>query len=471
MKRSKLLFIKINIGLKKIVDKTDIAISNRFMQLANCGIEVTSENAKQLVKYMNEILNNNIDSIDVKKSTSNIGWNGTDFIPYNNADLFDGADEFKNVYKSICEKGDYKKWLETTQELRNKSTALKIIIATTLASPLLEKLDLQPYMVNVWSGESGSGKTLSSMIAMSIWGNPDAGCLQFSSNNTQNFYSVVAAFMRNITCYFDELQIIKKNKYFDLESLVMDLCNRTERGRLNKNSEIREIKTWYCNFLFTSNDRLVKENAGEQVYNRVIDIETDGKIIENGNKIANIIKNNYGFAGKLYIEHVKKVGFDEIRKRYDETFKQILNETNSTDKQASAIASLLIADTLINEVLFKDDTKLSLEDLKPYINDKNKIKTYMKAYEYIIGTINANIKRFDAFSYAEIWGSKNDYICTINKQILLRELKKGGYEYDTIKKDWYNNDLIEKNSQDRYSIQTTVNSERGNYVQIKMPQN
>ena len=94
----------------------------------------------------------------------------------------------------------------------------------------------------MWSGESGSGKTLSSMIAMSIWGNPDAGCLQFSSNNTQNFYSVVAAFMRNITCYFDELQIIKKNKYFDMESLVMDLCNRTERGRLNKNSEIREIK-------------------------------------------------------------------------------------------------------------------------------------------------------------------------------------------------------------------------------------
>ena len=467
----KIAFYKNKRWHEKIVDKTDITIAGRIMQLANCGVEVTSETAKSLVKYLSEILNLNIEKFEVKSSISNIGWDGDNFLPYNNADLFDGADEFKNVYKSICEKGDYKKWLETTQGLRNKSTALKIIMATTLASPLLEKLDLQPYMVNVWSGESGSGKTLSSMIAMSIWGNPDAGCLQFSSNNTQNFYSVVAAFMRNITCYFDELQIIKKNKYFDMESLVMDLCNRTERGRLNKNSEIREIKTWHCNFLFTSNDRLVKENAGEQVYNRVIDIETDGKIIENGNKIANIIKNNYGFAGKLYIEHVKNVGFDEIRNRYDEIFVKILAETNSTDKQASAIASLLVADTLINEVLFKDDTELSLEDLKPYINDKNKIKTYMKAYEYLIGTINANVKRFDSFSYSEIWGSKDEFVCTINKQILLRELKKGGYEYDTIKKDWYNNDLIEKNSQNRYSIQTTVNSERGNYVQIKMPQN
>ena len=55
----------------------------------------------------------------------------------------------KTFINQFVKKGDYKKWLETTQGLRNKSTALKIIMATTLASPLLEKLDLQPYMVNV----------------------------------------------------------------------------------------------------------------------------------------------------------------------------------------------------------------------------------------------------------------------------------------------------------------------------------
>ena len=450
----KIAFYKNKRWYEKIVDKTDVSISSRIVQLANAGIEVTSENAKQLVTYLSEILNNNIDKIDVKNSTSSIGWNGDSFLPYDNADLFDGAEEFKSVYKSICEKGKKDLWFKTTQDLRDKSTVLKIIMATTLASPLLEKLDLQPYMVNVWSGLSGSGKTLSSMIAMSIWGNPDAGCLQFSSNNTQNFYSVVAAFMRNITCYFDELQIIKKNRYFDMESLVMDLCNRTERGRLNKNSEIREIKTWYCNFLFTSNDRLVKENAGEQVYNRVIDIETDGKIIEKGNEIANIIKNNYGFAGKIYINHIKEVGFDEIRNRYNVIFDRIIKETNSTDKQASAITSILIADTLANECLFKDGTVLTLEDLKPYINDKNEIKTYMKAYDYIIGMINANVKRFSDYNNSEVWGKKDDFHCTFNKQILFRELKKGGYEFDTIKKDWYLNDMIVKNTQNRYYVQT-----------------
>ena len=85
-------------------------------------------------------------------------------------------------------------------------------MATTLASPLLEKINVLPFIVNVWSSASGSGKTLSSMVAMSIWGNPNIGALRLSSNNTQNYYMTIASFMRNFTCYFDELQIVKNNK-------------------------------------------------------------------------------------------------------------------------------------------------------------------------------------------------------------------------------------------------------------------
>lgn len=90
------------------------------------------------------------------------------------------------------------------------------------------------------------------MIAMSIWGDPNAGALRLSSNNTQNYYLTISSFMRNITCYFDELQIVKRNKYLDLESLVMDLCNGTDKGRLTKESQTKAVKTWFNNFLFTS---------------------------------------------------------------------------------------------------------------------------------------------------------------------------------------------------------------------------
>ena len=461
----KIIFYKENEWKEKIVDKSQLSINQKLLLLSDDGLDVTSENVRYYINYFNEIMNiNNVKKLD---SISHIGWKENDFVPYDSHGIFDGADEFKNIYKSIGSKGNYEKWKETVKELR-KHKVIKLLMATTLASPLLEKLNLQPYMVNLWSSLSGNGKTLSCMVAMSIWGNPDIGALRLSSNNTQNYYSVVASFMRNFTCYFDELQIVKRSKYLDLESLVMDLCNGTEKGRLNKNSQAREVKVWFNNFLFTSNDKLVKENAGEQVYNRVIDLEIGEKIIENGQDIARVIKENYGFAGKEYIKYIQKVGFDTIFERFKVILDKIVSTTNATDKQASALASILLANELANECIFNDDYILQVDDIKEYINDKNEIRTAIKAKEYIISIINANSKRFEDNNYGECWGIKDEFYCTINAQILYRELQKGGYEFNTVKKEWADDEFLEKNSAGRFTHQTTVRKEKGVYIRLKL---
>ena len=461
----KIIFYKENQWKELIIDKSQLSINQKLLLLSDDGLDVTSENVRYYINYFNEIMNIN----DIKKldSISHIGWKENDFVPYDSHGIFDGADDFKNIYKSISSKGNYEKWKECIFELR-KHKIIKLLMATTLASPLLEKLNLQPYMVNLWSSLSGNGKTLSCMVAMSIWGNPEIGALRLSSNNTQNYYSVVASFMRNFTCYFDELQIVKRSKYLDLESLVMDLCNGTEKGRLNKNSQAKEVKVWFNNFLFTSNDKLVKENAGEQVYNRVIDLEIGEKIIENGQDIARIIKENYGFAGKEYIKYIQKIGFDVIFKRFKDILNEILEKTNATDKQASSLASILLANQLANECIFKDDYILQVEDIEEYVNDKSEIRTAIKAKDYIIGIINMNAKRFEESNFGECWGIKDDYYCTINAQTLFRELEKGGFEFNTIKKDWADIGFLEKNSVGRYIHQTTVRKEKGNYIRLNL---
>ena len=461
----KIIFYKENEWKEMIVDKSQLSISQKLQLLSDDGLDVTSENVKYYINYFNEIMNiNNVKKLD---SISHIGWKEDNFIPYDSHGIFDGADEFRNIYKSIGSKGNYEKWKQTIVELR-KHKVIKLLMATTLASPLLEKLNLQPYMVNLWSSLSGNGKTLSCMVAMSIWGNPDIGALRLSSNNTQNYYSVVASFMRNFTCYFDELQIVKRSKYLDLESLVMDLCNGTEKGRLNKNSQAKEIKVWFNNFLFTSNDRLVKENAGEQVYNRVIDLEIGEKIIENGQDIARIIKENYGFAGREYIKYIQKLGFDAIFERFKKILNDILEQTPATDKQASSLASILLANELANECIFQDDYILKVEDIKEFVNDKNDIKTSIKAKEYIISIININTKKFEEYGYSECWGSKNSEFCMINYQALIKELEKGGYDFNTVKKEWAETGFLERNSIGRYTHQTTVRGNKGVYVCLKL---
>ena len=461
----KIIFYKENKWKELIVDKSQLSINQKLLLLSDDGLDVNSENVKYYINYFNEIMNIN----DIRKldSISHIGWKNDLFVPYDSHGIFDGADEFKNIYKAISSKGNYEKWKSTVKELR-KHKIIKLLMATTLASPLIEKLNLQPYMVNLWSSLSGNGKTLSCMVAMSIWGNPEIGALRLSSNSTQNYYSVVASFMRNFTCYFDELQIIKRSKYLDLESLVMDLCNGTEKGRLNKNSQAKEIKVWFNNFLFTSNDSLVKENAGEQVYNRVIDLEIGEKIVDDGQKIARIIKENYGFAGKEYIKYIQKIGFDVIFERFKKIFDEIIKKTKATDKQANSLASILLANELSNECIFNDDYILQVDDIKEYVNDKDEIKTSMKAKEYIISIISANYKKFEDYNYGECWGMKTDFYCMINAQILFRELEKGGYEFNTVKKEWAEMKFLELNTQGRYIHQTTVRKEKTNYIRLNL---
>ena len=466
----KIIFYKEDKWNELILDKSQLSISQKLLNLSDFGLDVTSENVKFYINYFNELLNLN----DIKKleSVSHIGWSGDDFIPYDSHGIFDGADEFRNIYKSISSKGSYDKWKEVVFELRKHKT-MKILMSVVLASPLLEKLAIQPYIANLWSSMSGNGKTLSCMVAMSIWGNPNVGALRLSSNNTQNYYTVVASFMRNFTCYFDELQIIKKSKFLDSESLIMDLCNGTEKGRLTKNSQAKEVKVWYNNFLFTNNDSLVKENAEEQVFNRVIDIEINEKIIENGTEVARIIKNNYGFAGKEYIKYIQSLGFDLIYERYKKIFQDIIDNTKGTDKQASSLASMLLADELANECIFHDEERLGLNDVVDLLKDREEIKTSVIAKNYIIDIINANIKRFQEQGYGEVWGTiKNQEqgfpICYINMQVLYRELKKGGFEFNSVKKEWAEMKFLEKNSQGRYYHNTFLNRERGNFIILNL---
>lgn len=467
----KIVFYKDDEWKELTIDKTQITISQKLLLLSDYGLDVNSENVKYYINYFNDILNLN----DIKKlsSVSHLGWFNDEFIPYDTKGIFDGENDFKSVYNALKSKGDYNLWLKTIKEARKKNK-IKLLMAVVLSSPLIEKLSIQPYIANFWSSMSGNGKTLSSMLAMSIWGNPETGSLRFSSNSTQNYYISVASFLRNITCYFDELQVVKNNKYVDLNGLVMDLCNGTEKGRLNKNSQAREVKSWNCNFLFTNNDKMVKENAGEQVYNRVIDIEVNEMLYNNPTKVAEIIKNNYGFLGKDYIKIIKKIGFDKLKERYIQIYNEILNKTKATDKQASSLASIILADEIVVKNIFKEENCLNIDDIKDLINDRDEIRTSIKAKEYIINVINANENKFSNNNYGECWGKVDkgygnvNYVYTFNTQILYRELGRGGFEFETIKKEWADMGFLELSSQGRYIHQTSIDKVKGNFVKLKL---
>jgi len=188
----KIIYFQENKWKELIVDRSQICINNKLLLLSDYGLDINSENVRDYINYFNEILSSN--NINKLSSISHIGWQGNLFIPYDSQGIFDGVDSFRSIYESLSSKGSYDKWRTIVKELR-KNKYIRIIMATTLASPLIEKLNIPTFIVNVWSSMSGSGKTLACMVAMSIWGNPKIGCLTLSSNNTQNYYTTVASFI------------------------------------------------------------------------------------------------------------------------------------------------------------------------------------------------------------------------------------------------------------------------------------
>ena len=59
-----------------------------------------------------------------------------------------------------------------------------------------------------------------------------------------------------------------------------------------------------------------------------------------------IIRDNYGFAGKEYIEYIKKLPLEQLKNRYDDLFAKLKDNTDSTDKQLMAMTFLLLSDEL-----------------------------------------------------------------------------------------------------------------------------
>ena len=440
---------------------------NSITQLADRGILVTSESAKDLVRYMSDVISLNAQEIPLYRSIGRLGWIEGDFIPYNESVKYDGDIDFKSIYDNVRAHGDFVDWLEHVTELR-KDINIRLMLAASFASPLIEVVGALPFILHLW-GTTGFGKTVSLMVASSIWGNPEMGCLTRTMNMTANAMARTACFLYNIPFCADELQQIKTN-WGTYDALVMYLTEGIDRGRAKARGGVEQTKTWRNSFIFTGEEPITKGVSGGGVKNRVIEIECENKIIADGNYTANLVKANYGHAGMLFIAHLSHLidtDKQSIVDDYKTLFKGILEATDTTDKQALSMALMLLADKLACECIFKDEP-LSINDVKQYLIPESAVRIEDRAYDELVSLISRNINKFNEFS-PDAWGRIADDVATINKQVLEQELSRMGFDFGSVKKGWDKKGYIIKNTAGRYVHQTRVNGIKGNYIKIQLP--
>ncbi|MHB1154993.1 MAG: DUF927 domain-containing protein [Eubacteriales bacterium] len=445
-----------------IVERATISSSNKIIELANQGIEVTSESAKLLVRYLSDLINMNIDIIPQNKAISRLGWIEEKFIPYANNIRYDGENNFINLYNSVTSAGSFDTWQSMTAELR-KSIIIRLTMAASFASPIIELIDALPFIFHLW-GATETGKTVSLRIAASIWGNSQPGKYVKNLNMTQNAMLSTAAFLKNLPFVCDELQVIKSN-WDNFDKLIMTFTQGEGRA-LNRYDKTLEALSWKNCLITSGEEPIVKTNSGGGAVNRVIEIITDKKIIDDGRGVINNLDTHYGTAGKKYITALINTGKTELQKINTGYYSEIIKMKYTTDKQAASMALILTADKIASELLYPNEIPLTPADIKQFLTSSAEVDVSERAYRFIVNHIAVHENKFMGLENGEKWGRIEEGTAIINKEILERELADVGIDFNAIKKRWIDNKHVLLNSASRINHNRKENNSNVDYIKI-----
>lgn len=442
----KLAFYKDNKWQDIIVERNTIASKSKILQLANRGIEVNENNAKELITYLADVINLNIDTIPYSQSITHLGWiNDKEFAPYSEEYKYDGDISYKTLYESINAKGDYAKWKEYMRDLRSKSIPLRFMMASSFASVLVNIFKINPFIVHLW-GESGNGKTVTQMICASIWGNPSKGKLVSSLDNTKVALERMLNFMRHLPLIADELQLIKNTFINNYDTLIYILTEGKGKDRGTVDNGLTNVTEW-DNIIITSGEEpITGSNSKEGVKNRVFEIEENKTIVENGRETVSFIQNNYGYAGREFVDIVKNSNLFE---QYNQIINSLKEKTESK-KQLNAMACILVADKITSQIIFEDES-LKIDEIKDYFTKD--VDEADRIYNLIIDWFYQNINKFyynSNITNSEIWGNYkkvNDEIIEIYiiPKVLREFLSNNNINFDGIKNKLFEKGYIEKN--------------------------
>ena len=440
-----------------IVGKDVISTARNITSLSSQGISVTSTSASTLVDYLNDMENLNYDIIPERKSIGRLGYiEGEGFSPYVEDLVFDGDASFKNLYSCVQPKGAYTEWYQIALECRKMSVTSRILLAASFASPLLSIVGSLPFFVHLWGVDSGTGKTVALMLAASVWGNPAVGSYVQTFNGTQVGQERTAAFLNHLPMCLDELQLTKNSKgqsNFD----VYQLAQGVGRARGKKQGGVDMVPTWSCCFLTTGESPITSGSAGAGAVNRVIDIEcTAGQVaIKDGHRIANKLKQHYGWAGQDFVEKIYESDAvqEQIRELYQDIFRELC-DGDSTEKQAMAAAAILTADLLATNWIFKDDNCLTVEEIKDFLASREAVSAGHRAYEWLCDWVAANENKFRCGEYVptnDVYGIIENDTVYIIKGIFDKVVQEAGFSTSATLSYLKSNHLIDTRKDKGYT--------------------
>ena len=417
-----------------IEDRSVISDSRSVISLSKYGIMVNSETSKALVRYLADVEQLNYDLIPEVSSVGRLGWiDGYGFSPYEENLVFDGEETFRTRFESIQEKGSRQAWIDCVRAVRAGKTpgnvVARIVLAASFASVLVKPCNCLPFFVHLWGG-SETGKSLSLVLAASVWANPEIGVYIQTFNATEVGKELGAAFCNSLPLIIDELQLVKDNRR-DFDKMIYQLSEGVGRTRGQKQGGLQKTPTWRNCIITTGEFPIISANSGEGAVNRTIEVDChDTKLFDEPKRTATSLYANYGFAGREFAEHLMEDGAIERIQKLQEAMQDALKTGDTMDKQTASAALILAADRLSEEWIFQDGILLQPEDISKYLVSKETVNQNARALQYLYDFININQARFSPEAdthQGEIWGDLDDDYAYIIRSKFDQILQDEGY--------------------------------------------
>lgn len=401
--------------------------------LADQGCTITSENAKQVVKFLERLEAENIEIIPKVKSTSTFGWQTADrFLPGLAPDIaLDIEPSLRGWAAAYCQSGTFEAWKEMIRPHRERDR-FRFILAAAFTAPLLQIVKQRIFFVYNWGGSKG-GKSAALKAALSVWGDPERLMVNF--NATQVALERMAGFYCDLPLGIDERQLAG-NSQGALEKIVYMLASGTGRIRGSKTGGLQALQTWRTVILATGEEPIVTDTSQTGVSTRVLEIY--GAPFENEQSASEMHQNageSFGWAGVEFIRNLIKAGDQRIRDLYEEMLEFVYGVSQGKNgSHAAGIAAVATADALADEWIFGESAAFAAERAKAMVvtivtgNAENAARDVNEnAVDFIRDWIESNIENFRGESYGPRFGEFSEGYCFVFPSVLKDVLIKEGY--------------------------------------------
>ncbi len=455
--------------LSSMWPRSTVFSSRSVLALSELGCTVTSENAKQVVKFLGALEGENLDKIPSVQATGVLGWkSGGKFMPGNDEGLVLDCDPtMQAAAAAYHQNGTLEGWLAAMRPHRERNK-FRFILASAFAAPLLKITRQRNFLTYNWGGSRG-GKTAALYAGMSVWGEPEK--LTVSFNTTAVGLERRAGLCCDLPMGIDERQQAG-DKQGMLEQLVYMLANGTGKVRGAKGGGLQSVYQWRTVALSTGEEPLTVETSKGGVSTRALQIY--GPPFEDEQSASAMygqVAEHYGTAGPAFIKRLVKIEQEDIQAMFTEMRDYVQGLSDGKNgAHTTAVALVALADAMINTWLFegRPDVEIAPEswqraksmaaDILEQQQAGSSGDVNENAVQFIVDWVLANKAFFNPQTIGTCYGmmSSEGEMAYIFPSILSQALTKAGFSNQKTLRYMAEQGLIEQTAEKKANGSTVM---------------